>query len=71
LAPTATVDYLINNAGINIDRTVPAHDHPSGVARSSCASNISGAFNMVKQVIEHMIARGPDGIVKYQGGRHR
>jgi NAD(P)-dependent dehydrogenase (short-subunit alcohol dehydrogenase family) len=55
------VDYLINNAGINIDRTVRRMtiDEWHGVMRI----NISGCFYMVKAVIEHMIARGSGRIV--------
>jgi NAD(P)-dependent dehydrogenase (short-subunit alcohol dehydrogenase family) len=55
------VDYLINNAGINIDRTVRRMtiDEWHAVMRI----NISGCFYMVKAVIEHMIARGSGRIV--------
>jgi acetoacetyl-CoA reductase len=55
------VDYLINNAGINIDRTVRRMtiDEWHRVMRI----NISGCFYMVKAVIEHMIARGSGRIV--------
>jgi acetoacetyl-CoA reductase len=55
------VDYLINNAGMNIDRTVRRMtiDEWHGVMRI----NISGCFYMIKAVIEHMIARGSGRIV--------
>src|ERR1039458_9218364 len=55
------VDYLINNAGINIDRTVRRMtiDEWHGVMRI----NISGCFYMIKAVIEHMISRGSGRIV--------
>src|SRR5665213_3173987 len=50
------VDYLINNAGINIDRTVRRMtiDEWHAVMRI----NISGCFYMVKAVVEHMVERG-------------
>ena len=55
------VDYLINNAGINIDRTVRRMtiDEWHAVMRI----NISGCFYMVKAVVEHMIERGTGRIV--------
>jgi acetoacetyl-CoA reductase len=55
------VDYLINNAGINIDRTVRrmSIDDWHAVMRI----NISGCFYMVKAVIEHMISRESGRIV--------
>jgi len=55
------VDYLINNAGINIDRTVRRMtiDEWHAVMRI----NISGCFYMVKAVVEHMIDRGTGRIV--------
>jgi len=55
------VDYLVNNAGINIDRTVRRMtvDDWHQVMRI----NISGCFYMVKGVIEHMIERKSGRIV--------
>jgi NAD(P)-dependent dehydrogenase (short-subunit alcohol dehydrogenase family) len=55
------VDYLVNNAGINIDRTVRrmSLDDWHQVMRI----NISGCFYMVKGVIEHMIERKSGRIV--------
>ena len=55
------VDYLINNAGINIDRTVRRMtiDEWHAVMRI----NISGCFYMVKAVVEHMVERGSGRIV--------
>ena len=55
------VDYLINNAGINIDRTVRRMtvDDWHQVMRI----NISGCFYMVKGVIEHMVQRKSGRIV--------
>jgi NAD(P)-dependent dehydrogenase (short-subunit alcohol dehydrogenase family) len=54
-------DILINNAGINIDRTVRRMtvDEWHSVMRI----NISGCFYMVKGVIEHMISRKSGRIV--------
>jgi NAD(P)-dependent dehydrogenase (short-subunit alcohol dehydrogenase family) len=55
------VDYLVNNAGITIDRTVRRMtvDDWHKVMRI----NISGCFYMVKGVIEHMIERKSGRIV--------
>ncbi|HEY5121430.1 MAG TPA: beta-ketoacyl-ACP reductase [Acidimicrobiales bacterium] len=55
------VDYLVNNAGINIDRTVRrmSIDDWHQVMRI----NISGCFYMVKGVIEHMVQRKSGRIV--------
>ena len=55
------VDYLINNAGINIDRTVRRMtvDEWHKVMRV----NISGCFYMVKAVLDHMIERGSGRII--------
>jgi NAD(P)-dependent dehydrogenase (short-subunit alcohol dehydrogenase family) len=55
------VDYLINNAGINIDRTVRRMtiDEWHSVMRI----NISGCFYMIKATIEQMIAQGSGRIV--------
>jgi NAD(P)-dependent dehydrogenase (short-subunit alcohol dehydrogenase family) len=61
LASYDHVDYLINNAGINIDRTVRRMTVEEWHAVMRI--NISGCFYMVKGVIEHMIARGSGRIV--------
>jgi NAD(P)-dependent dehydrogenase (short-subunit alcohol dehydrogenase family) len=55
------IDYLVNNAGINVDRTVRRMtvDEWHQVMRI----NISGCFYMVKAVIEHMIERKEGRIV--------
>ena len=61
LASYDHVDYLINNAGINIDRTVRRMTVEEWHAVMRI--NISGCFYMVKGVIEHMIARQSGRIV--------
>ena len=55
------IDYLINNAGINIDRTVRRMTVEEW--HSVMRINISGCFYMVKGVIEHMISRKSGRIV--------
>ncbi|HTX60235.1 MAG TPA: 3-oxoacyl-[acyl-carrier-protein] reductase [Verrucomicrobiae bacterium] len=55
------IDYLVNNAGITIDKTVrkmTAEDW-----RQVLNVNLSGAFNMTKALLEHMIERGSGRIV--------
>lgn len=55
------VDFLINNAGITLDKTLrkmsPEDWH------NVINVNLSGAFNMTKAVLEHMIERGSGRIV--------
>ncbi len=55
------VDYLVNNAGITVDKTV----RKMTVAdwRQVLDVNLSGAFQMTKAVLEHMIERGSGRIV--------
>lgn len=55
------IDYLINNAGITVDKTVRKMtvDDWHGVLRI----NLSGAFYMTKAVLDHMIGRGFGRIV--------
>src|ERR1019366_5467031 len=55
------VDYLINNAGINVDRSVRLMtvEEWHRVMRV----NISGCFYMIKAVIEHMVERKSGRIV--------
>jgi NAD(P)-dependent dehydrogenase (short-subunit alcohol dehydrogenase family) len=55
------IDYLVNNAGINIDRTVRRMTVEEW--HSVMRINISGCFYMVKAVIEHMISRQSGRIV--------
>ena len=55
------VDFLVNNAGITVDKTVRKMtvDDWHAVLRA----NLSGAFYMTKALLEHMIARGSGRIV--------
>jgi NAD(P)-dependent dehydrogenase (short-subunit alcohol dehydrogenase family) len=55
------VDYLINNAGINIDRTVRRMTVEEW--HTVMRINISGCFYMVKAVVEHMIERQSGRVV--------
>ena len=55
------VDFLVNNAGITIDKTVRkmSVDDWQSVLRI----NVSGAFFMIKSVLDHMLERGSGRIV--------
>jgi 3-oxoacyl-(acyl-carrier-protein) reductase len=55
------VDYLVNNAGVTVDKTVRkmSVDDWHAVLRV----NLSGAFYMVKAILDHMIERGSGRIV--------
>jgi NAD(P)-dependent dehydrogenase (short-subunit alcohol dehydrogenase family) len=55
------VDYLVNNAGITLDKTVRRMSYEDWQAVVNV--NLSGAFNMTKAVLEHMIERGSGRIV--------
>jgi len=61
LAAHGRVDFLINNAGITLDKTLRkmSADDWHGVINV----NLSGAFNMTKAVLEHMIERGSGRVV--------
>jgi acetoacetyl-CoA reductase len=61
LGQVRRVDYLINNAGINIDRTV--RDMTVEEWHAVLRVNLSGSFYMSKAVLEHMIARRSGRIV--------
>jgi acetoacetyl-CoA reductase len=55
------VDFLINNAGITLDKTLrkmTADDWCNVIN-----VNLSGAFNMTKAVLEHMIERGSGRVI--------
>jgi acetoacetyl-CoA reductase len=55
------VDYLVNNAGITIDKTVRKMSVDDW--RQVVGVNLSGAFQMTKALLEHMIERGSGRIV--------
>jgi acetoacetyl-CoA reductase len=55
------IDFLVNNAGITVDKTV--RKMTSDDWNNVVAVNLSGAFNMVKPLLEHMIERGSGRII--------
>jgi NAD(P)-dependent dehydrogenase (short-subunit alcohol dehydrogenase family) len=55
------VDFLVNNAGITIDKTVRKMSFEDWHAVMRI--NISGAFYMMKAVLDHMLERGSGRIV--------
>ena len=55
------VDFLINNAGITLDKTLRKMSVDDW--QNVLNVNLSGAFNMTKAVLEHMIERGSGRIV--------
>jgi acetoacetyl-CoA reductase len=61
LAAHGRVDFLVNNAGVTVDKTVRKMtvDEWHAVLRI----NLSGAFYMVKAVLDHMLERGSGRIV--------
>jgi acetoacetyl-CoA reductase len=61
LAEHGRIDFLINNAGITLDRTLRKSDEADW--RSVIDVNLGGAFNMTRAVLEHMIERGFGRIV--------
>ena len=55
------IDFLINNAGITLDKTLRKMNVEDW--QNVLSVNLSGAFNMTKAVLEHMIERGSGRIV--------
>ena len=55
------IDYLVNNAGITVDKTVRKMTHDDW--HNVLDVNLFGAFCMTKAVLEHMIGRGFGRIV--------
>lgn len=55
------IDFLVNNAGITVDKTVRKMTVEDW--RQVLDVNLSGAFQMTKAVLEHMIERGSGRIV--------
>jgi acetoacetyl-CoA reductase len=55
------IDYLVNNAGITVDKTVRKMTVEDW--RQVLDVNLSGAFQMTKALLEHMIERGSGRIV--------
>jgi 3-oxoacyl-(acyl-carrier-protein) reductase len=61
LAAHGQLDYLVNNAGITLDRTVRKMSIEDWHA--VLRINLSGAFYMSKAVLDHMLDRGTGRIV--------
>src|SRR5580698_8714484 len=55
------VDFLVNNAGITIDKTVRKMSVEDW--QSVLRINVSGAFFMIKAVLDHMLERGSGRVV--------
>ena len=55
------VDYLVNNAGITLDKTVRRMTTDEWL--QVLQVNLSGAFHMTKAVLDHMLERGSGRIV--------
>jgi acetoacetyl-CoA reductase len=61
LARFGRIDYLVNNAGITVDKTVRKMSFDDW--HNVLGVNLFGAFAMTKAVLEHMIERGSGRIV--------
>ena len=61
IAQLGQIDILVNNAGITRDRTMRKLSHEDWEAVLQV--NLTGSFNCVKAVLEHMLERGSGRIV--------
>jgi NAD(P)-dependent dehydrogenase (short-subunit alcohol dehydrogenase family) len=61
IAQHGRVDFVVNNAGITVDKTVRKMSHDDW--HKVINVNLFGAFAMTKAVLEHMIERGSGRIV--------
>ncbi len=61
MAKYGRIDFLVNNAGITVDKTVRKMSHDDW--HNVLDVNLFGAFAMTKAVLEHMIERGSGRIV--------
>ncbi|HEV7178919.1 MAG TPA: 3-oxoacyl-[acyl-carrier-protein] reductase [Candidatus Baltobacteraceae bacterium] len=61
LAQFGHVDFLVNNAGITLDKTLRKMSAEDW--HNVLNVNLSGAFNMTKAVLDHMIERGSGRVV--------